>query len=96
MSSASINKSALSLTLTGVLFLVAIVFLFFPGPSQETSLWIDILFFSCLNIGFLVALGLGMKTKRKSIVIFSLLVNSMLFMIGLLFITTYLFVIMIT
>lgn len=96
MSSASINKSALSLTLTGVLFLVAIVFLFFPGPTKETSLWIDILFFSCLNIGFLVALGLGMKTKRKSIVIFSLLVNSMLFMIGLLFITTYLFVIMIT
>ncbi|HLS36465.1 MAG TPA: hypothetical protein VK061_09520 [Bacillota bacterium] len=92
MSITKVNKASLSLCLTGALFIAASVFLYFSNINQGISLWIDIIFFAILNIGLLVALVLGMKTKRKPIVLFSLFVNSTLFIIGLFFIFTYLFV----
>lgn len=96
MSIAKMNKSIISLFLTGVLLIAAIVFLFFSKMAQGMNLWIDVVFFALLNVGLIVALVMGVKTKNKSIAIFSVLVNTVLFLIGSFIIFIYLFVIIVT
>lgn len=75
-----------SIILTGVLLIVAIIYLSFPEVVQTTNLWFDVIFFLLLNIGLVVSLILGVRTKRKSIMLFSLFVNVALLTIGMLFI----------
>jgi len=75
-----------SIILTGVLLIVAIIYLSFPEVVQTTNLWFDVIFFLLLNIGLVVSLILGVRTKKKSIMLFSLFVNVALLTIGMLFI----------
>lgn len=86
------NKSIISMFLTGVLLVVAIGLLSFSEMTQGATLWIDVLFLTLLNVGFIVSLVIGVKAENKSFVIFSVLVNSALLLIGFLMIFIYIFV----
>jgi len=89
---AKTDKSILSIVLTCALLIAAIVFLSFPELTQGVSLWIDVMFFSFLNVGLIVALVIGIKTKNKSVMLFSIIINSALFVVGLFIIFVNIFV----
>ena len=95
MSITRMNKSVISMFLTGGLLMMAIVFIYFPGINRGANLWIDVLFFSLLNVGLITSLLIALKGKNKSIVLITILVNSALLLIGLLMIFMYLFVIIV-
>jgi|SRR5690625_1257166 len=95
MFSVIMSKESKPIFLISVLFILAIIFLYLPMTSNETSLWVDIAFFAILNVGFLVAAILGVKTKNKSIILFSILMNSAFIMIGMFITFIYLFTILI-
>src|SRR5690625_2803246 len=88
-------KDSKSIFLTFFLLFFGIVFLSMQSAAKGISLWVDVAFFTIINIGFLVALILGVRTKNKSIMLFSVLLNSAFLTIGMLFIYMYLFLIVV-
>ncbi|MFD3447241.1 hypothetical protein ACFDTO_21865 [Microbacteriaceae bacterium 4G12] len=72
-----IDKGLFSIILTLVLFLVALfVFFFFNGRIfPNLSLWIPICLYLLIDIGFIVSIILGVKSKNKGIKVFSILSN---------------------
>lgn len=65
--------------LTGVLLVAALLIFYTANTIQNVNLSIGVVLYSLIDIGFLVAMFLGIKTKNKSIMIFSIIVNSFLF-----------------
>ncbi|HHY71965.1 MAG TPA: hypothetical protein GX497_01815 [Bacillus bacterium] len=73
------RKGGKPIYLALILLIATIVFLFLPRAVKGTNLWVDVAFYTITDIGFLVALILGIKTKNKPIVLFSVLLNGALF-----------------
>lgn len=71
------NKEFYPIILTLVLFLVSLfVFFIFNGRVfPNINLWIPILLYILIDIGFIVSLIIGVKSKNKTVKIFSILSN---------------------
>ncbi|CRK81141.1 hypothetical protein [Neobacillus massiliamazoniensis] len=66
--------------LTGVLVVAALLIFFIASTIKNVNLSVGIVLYSLIDFGFLVAMILGIKTKNKPIVIFSVIVNGILFL----------------
>lgn len=78
-----IKKESFPLILTVSLVLVAL-FVFLIGRKfifPNRSLLIPISLFSIIDVGFIVALVLGVRTKNISIKIISVIINTILFLL---------------
>ncbi|WP_243292160.1 hypothetical protein [Bacillus sp. FJAT-47783] len=75
----SFGDNSKPIFLTAILFLTAAIFLFLPREVKGTNLWIAVTIYAIIDIGFLVAMIWGIRTKSKAIVVFSVLANSVLF-----------------
>ncbi|MFF2440133.1 hypothetical protein [Priestia megaterium] len=91
----SMSKESKPILLTVILIAVAFV-VFFANrllpqnsifPSETGDLTIPLRLFFAIDIGFIVALVLGVRTKKPSVVWFSIIANSIFFALlsGLLF-----------
>ncbi|MBE6185399.1 MAG: hypothetical protein E7150_14225 [Bacillus sp. (in: Bacteria)] len=80
----SIRNEARPFILQTILIIAAIVIFFAHGPN--TGLWVGIILYLIIDIGFLIAIFLGIKTRKKSIVIFSIISNGIFFILLFLFI----------
>ncbi|MEB2293551.1 hypothetical protein ABEY50_01370 [Priestia megaterium] len=91
----SISKESKPILLTVILITVAFV-VFFANrllpqnsifPSETGDLTILLWLFFVIDIGFIVALILGVRTKKPSVVWFSIITNSIFFVLlsGLIF-----------
>ncbi|WP_338472612.1 hypothetical protein R4Z10_07690 [Niallia sp. XMNu-256] len=71
------HKEFYPIILTLALFLVALfVFFFFNGRIfPNMNLWIPIILYLLIDIGFIVSLILGIRSKNISVKIFSILSN---------------------
>lgn len=75
-----VNKqAAISLILTIVLVIAALLVLFIGRSVQNLDLRISIFLFSLIDIGFLVAMILGTKTKHFGIRVLSVISNGIFF-----------------
>jgi hypothetical protein len=85
----SIPKGIKPILLTGILLAAAFVVFFanwlFPQnsifPSRKGDLTIPLWLFFAIDIGFIVALVLGVRTKKPSVVWFSIIANSIFFVL---------------
>lgn len=68
------HKEFYPIILTLVLFLVAL-FIFFVFRSPNLNLWIPIFLYVLIDIGFIVSLILGVKSKNITVKVFSILSN---------------------
>jgi hypothetical protein len=79
------KKDSIPILMTIALVIAEIIFYFFPWYFPNTNFKIIagiVMGLSLLiNIGFLIAMFLGIKTKKPLIVWFSVTVNSLLFII---------------
>ena len=67
------HKDFYPIILTLILLLVSFsVFFFFRGPI---NLWIPISMYALLDVGFIVSLVLGIKSKHPTVKMFSILAN---------------------
>lgn len=73
------KQAAISLILTIVLVLAALLVLFIGRSVQNLDLRIAIFLFSLIDIGFLVAMILGTKTKQFGIRVLSVISNGIFF-----------------
>ena len=91
----SMSKESKPILLTVILIAVAFV-VFFANrllpqnsifPSETGDLTIPLGLFFAIDVGFIVALVLGVRTKKPSVVWFSILANSIFFVLlsGLIF-----------
>lgn len=71
------QKEFYPIILTLVLFLVALlVFFVFNGRIfPNINLWIPIFLYFLIDVGFIVSLILGIKSKNKTVKVFSILSN---------------------
>jgi len=70
-----INPLALTVSLVIAAFLVLVLSRLIPN----VNLWIVIAIYFLIDIGFIVAMVIGIRTKIKPVVIFSILANSVFF-----------------
>ena len=72
-----LKKQFYPIILTLVLFLVALlVFFVFNGRIfPNINLWIPIFLYILIDVGFIVSLILGIKSKNKTVKVFSILSN---------------------
>lgn len=82
------KKDGKPIFLTLILLMAAIVFLMIIRQIQNVNLWVVVIFYSMIDMGFLVAMIWGIRTKNKPIVVLSVLLNGVLFIVGAVF--TYL------
>ncbi len=68
------HKEFYPIILTLVLFLVAL-FIFFVLRFPNINLWIPIFIYILIDIGFIVSLILGVKSKNITVKVFSILSN---------------------
>ena len=69
-------STGMSIALVAASMLSFLVIVLFP----HTSLWVENIVFSSIDFGFLVSLYLGIKIKKISVVLFSILANGLLFL----------------
>lgn len=67
--------------LTVLLIVTALIILFVMRQFPNTDLWISIVLYVIIDIGFLIAMFLGIKTKKMPIIIFSVISNSIFFLL---------------
>ncbi|MCM3770275.1 hypothetical protein [Priestia aryabhattai] len=85
----SIPKENKPILLTVILLAAAVVVFFadwlFPQnstfPSRRGDLTIPLWLFFAIDVGFIVALVLGVRTKKPSVVWFSIIANSIFFVL---------------
>ncbi|MEZ0118197.1 UNVERIFIED_ORG: putative membrane channel-forming protein YqfA (hemolysin III family) [Heyndrickxia coagulans] len=82
------KKDGKPIFLTLILLMAAIVFLMIIRQIQNVNLWVVVIFYSMIDMGFLVAMIWGIRTKNKPVVVLSVLLNGVLFIVGAVF--TYL------
>ncbi|AJH78027.1 MULTISPECIES: hypothetical protein [Heyndrickxia] len=82
------KKDGKPIFLTLILLMAAIVFLMIIRQIQNVNLWVVVIFYSMIDMGFLVAMIWGIRTKNKPVVVLSVLLNGVLFIGGAVF--TYL------
>ncbi len=75
------KKSYLSILLTFILVLITIAQFFISKSFPNMSLNISIIILLLVDLGFIVSLVLGLRSKIKGIAIFSVLANSTLFIL---------------
>ncbi|MCK2000497.1 hypothetical protein MZM54_03700 [[Brevibacterium] frigoritolerans] len=73
------KQAAIPLIMTVVLVIAALLVFFIGRYVQNVDLRISIFLFSLIDIGFLVAMFLGIKTKQYSIRVISVISNGLLF-----------------
>ncbi|MCE4048659.1 hypothetical protein [Bacillus sp. Au-Bac7] len=71
------NPIALTVTLLVLAFIVFSVFRYFPNVHMLVSITL----YFIIDIGFIVAMILGIKTKDKPIMVFSIISNSIFFVL---------------
>ncbi|TRZ38480.1 hypothetical protein CEQ21_24130 [Niallia circulans] len=67
------------LVLTVALIIAAFLVLVLSRVIQNINLWVVIVIYFLIDIGFIVAMVIGIRTKIKPVVIISILGNSVLF-----------------
>jgi hypothetical protein len=67
--------------LTGVLVVAALLIFFIASTIGKVNLSVGMVLYSLIDIGFLLAMYLGVRTKNKPIIVFSLIVNGILFLV---------------
>ena len=85
----SVSKENKPILLTVILLAAAFVVFFanriFPSnsifPSRSGDLTIPLWLFFAIDVGFIVALVLGVRTKKPSVVWFSIITNSIFFVL---------------
>ena len=80
------KQAAISLIMTVVLVVAALLVLFIGRSFPNTDLRISIFLFLLIDIGFIVAMILGVKTKQTGIRIISVVSNG-IFIVALSFFT---------
>lgn len=88
-----ISRDGKPLILTFILLIASVLFMYFSSSWREVSLWVDVGFFTLVNIGLIIALILGVKSKNKSVFLYSLLLNSVFLTIGMVTVFVYVFLI---
>ncbi|CAM4287392.1 hypothetical protein BAMA_04085 [Bacillus manliponensis] len=73
------TKTIKPIILTMVLLIAALLVFFIPRLFPGTSLWVGIILFFIIDVGFIVAFVLGMKSKQRSVKVFSIIINGLLF-----------------
>ncbi|WP_369899572.1 hypothetical protein [Bacillus manliponensis] len=73
------NQEAKPIILTLFLLIAALLVFFIPRLFPGTSLWVGIILFFIIDVGFIVAFVLGMKSKQRSVKVFSIISNGLLF-----------------
>lgn len=73
------KKTIKPIILTMVLLIAALLVFFIPRLFPGTSLWVGIILFFIIDVGFIVAFVLGMKSKQRSVKVFSIIINGLLF-----------------
>lgn len=76
------NKSEVKpIILTVILVVTALIILFVMRQFPNTDLWISIILYVIIDIGFLIAMFLGIKTRKMPIIMFSVISNSIFFLL---------------
>jgi len=71
----AMNPISLTISLIIAAFLILVKTRWFPN----LSLWVDIGLYFLIDIGFIIALIMGIRTKHKPIIIFSIIANAIFF-----------------
>ncbi|MGG0287629.1 hypothetical protein ABEY41_21480 [Peribacillus butanolivorans] len=76
------NKNAAKpMMLTIALVLAGILLFTIRGIFQNVDLWIPNTLFLLIDIGFIVAMIMGIRTRRSSIILFSVISNGIFFIL---------------
>ncbi|WP_211655522.1 hypothetical protein [Planococcus alpniumensis] len=75
------QNEAKPIILTMILPVVALAILLIFRQFPNTNLWISIVLYLLIDIGFLVAMFLGIRTKKIPIILFSVLANGVFFLV---------------
>lgn len=74
------NKSAMNpIVLSVSLIIAAFLILVKKSWLPNLSLWVDIGLYFLIDIGFIIAMIMGIRTKYKPVMIFSIIANSIFF-----------------
>ncbi|MGG4264780.1 hypothetical protein [Peribacillus simplex] len=75
------QKEAKPMILTIALVIAALLLFSMGRLFQNVDLWITILLFLLIDIGFIVAMILGIRTRRGSIILISVISNGIFFIL---------------
>lgn len=75
------KKEVQPIILTAILVVAALAILLIVRQFPNTNLWISIVLYLLIDIGFLIAMFLGVRTKKMPIILFSMFANSVFFLV---------------
>lgn len=75
------QKEVQPIGLTVILVIAALAILLIFRQFPNTSLWISMGLYLLIDIGFLVAMFWGIRTKKMPIILFSVLANGIFFLV---------------